>query len=56
MRQTTGELAPSHSVSALVPAVDCYVRQTYNETLKLPVPQQFLDLISTCATKLYNDA
>ncbi|MXQ12987.1 hypothetical protein GR328_16280 [Microvirga makkahensis] len=32
-------------LTALAPAVDRYVRETYNSLLTLPVPEQLYDLI-----------
>ncbi|MFC1457335.1 hypothetical protein ACETIH_11525 [Microvirga arabica] len=41
------ELSRSNTFSALAPAVDRYVRETYCELLKLPVPQRFYDLLNS---------
>jgi hypothetical protein len=40
-----GELSPTHRLAALAPAVDRYVRETYNGLLSLSVPEQIYDLV-----------
>jgi len=45
MSLITGELTPSNRFAALAPAVDRYVRETYNSLLSLPVPEQLYDLV-----------
>ena len=41
----TGEMSPMERFAALAPAVDRYVRETYNDLLSLPVPENLCDLI-----------
>ena len=45
MSAITGELTPIERFAALAPAVDRYVRETYNDLLSLPVPENLGDLI-----------
>jgi hypothetical protein len=42
-----GALTPDNSFAALAPAVDRYIRETYNDLLSLPLPEQFYDLINS---------
>lgn len=46
MSLNTIGLSRTNTLSALAPAVDRYVRETYCELLKLPVPQRFYDLLN----------
>lgn len=40
-----------NTLSALSPTVDRYVRETYDELLKLPVPKRFYDLLNSYEQK-----
>lgn len=47
MSLNTAELSRTNTFPALAPTVDRYVRETYCELLKLPVPQRFYDLLNS---------
>jgi hypothetical protein len=51
MSLNTIGLSQNNTLSALVPTVDRYVRETYCELLKLPVPQRFYDLLNSYEEK-----
>jgi hypothetical protein len=52
MSLNTIGLSRTNTLSALAPAVDRYVRETYCELLKLPVPERFYDLLNASEEKL----
>ena len=52
MSLNTIGLSRTNTLTALAPAVDRYVRETYCELLKLPVPQRFYDLLNSYDEKL----